>query len=79
MAYIEFDSNKNVVDFLNDFCMWGGSTKTFENFKMYELPEEVANFMQTDAFKGFLIKNGVKLITENDTDFNKILELVFEK
>lgn len=77
MAYIEFGAKEAVSSFLKNFCMWGGSTKTFENYSMYELPEDVMKFMTTETFKGWLLKNDVEFFTENDGKYKEILSEVF--
>lgn len=79
MAYIEFGAKAEVLNFLKNFCIWGGSTKTFENYSMYELPEDVMKFMTTGAFKGWLLKNDVELLTEDGERYNEVLSEVFSR
>ena len=77
MAYIELGAKEAVLSFLKNFCMWGGSTKTFENYSMYELPEDLMKFMTTETFKGWLLKNNVELLTEDNAKYNEVLSEVF--
>jgi hypothetical protein len=78
MAYLEDGVNRKVYDFLIDFGMWGGSTDTYKNYSRYELSEDCVKFMQTPLFKGFLVKNDVKLITSKDVEYKETLKLVYE-
>lgn len=78
MSYLENGTDQKVVDFMNNFCMWGGTTKRFENFNMYELSEETMIFIQSDTCKSFLFKHNVMLMTNNENEFINVLQSVFE-
>ncbi|MEY8352556.1 hypothetical protein AALB39_04275 [Lachnospiraceae bacterium 54-53] len=78
MSYLENGANQKVVDFMDNFCMWGGETKRFKAHNMYELSEEVMMFMQSDTCKSFLFKHNVMLITNKENGFNNALNTVFE-
>lgn len=78
MSYLEHGTNHEVIDFMNNFSMWGGTTKRFENYNMYELSEETMTFIQSDVFKSFLFKHNVMLITNNETEaYDNALQLVW--
>ena len=77
MTYIEVDANRKVFDFLNDFSMWGNSTKTYKNYKMYELSEDCINFMKTPLFNSFLVKNNINLITSDSIQYQETIKLIF--
>ena len=79
MAYIESGAKEEVINFLKNFCMWGGSTKTFDNYSMYELSQDVMKFMTTGTFKGWLLKNDVELYTEDNAKYNEALREVFSQ
>ena len=78
MSYLENGTPQKVVDFMDSFCMWGGTTKRFENYNVYELSEEVMTFLQSKACKSFLFKHNVMLITNNENGFNDVLQSVFK-
>lgn len=78
MSYLENGADQKVVDFMNNFCIWGGTTKRFETHNMYELSEEVMMFIQSNTFKSFLFKHNVMLITNNENGFDNVLQSVFE-
>lgn len=77
ITYIEADANRKVIDFLNDFSMWHGSTKIYKNYKMYELSEDCINFMKTPLFNSFLVKNNVNLITSDSIQYQETIKLIF--
>jgi len=77
MAYIEEGAPAEVIKFLENFSIWGGSTKTYENYEVYELPYNTMKFMITDVFKGWLYKNKVELFTEDHVGYRSVLKEIF--
>jgi len=65
-----------VVEKLKKFSMWGGSTKTYQNHKAYELTEERMHVMQTVEFREFLEEHNVELITDKDDTYDACRELI---
>lgn len=79
MCYLEIDCPWSVNNFMDNFNVWGGSTKIYKNYKMYELSKEVMIFMQSRAFKAFLSESDVKLITNNDLEYKDVIKRVFDQ
>jgi len=77
MAYVEFGAPAEVINFLRNFSIWGGSTKTYENYAMYELPYDTMKFMVTHVFKGWLNRNDVELFTEDHVGYKSVLKEIF--
>ncbi len=74
MSYLEFGSDAAVIKFLEAFSMWFGCTKTYNNYFMYELPEESITLINTYRFKRWLKDIGVELVTSDDENFKEILK-----
>ncbi|WP_342759460.1 hypothetical protein [Kineothrix sedimenti] len=79
MCYLEFECPWSVSNFMDNFNVWGGSTKIYKNYRMFELSEEVMTFIQSPAFKAFLSKSDVKLITNNDLEYNDAIRKVYDQ
>ena len=78
MSYLENGTDQEVINFMNNFCMWGSSTKRFDNYNMYELSEDTMIFIQSNAFECFLAKHNINLITNNNQEvYDNALQLVW--
>lgn len=72
-VFVSDSAVRKVLDFFNDFCMWGGHTKTYNNYYGYEMTEDSINFMKTQTFASFCAKNNIQIINSNNKDYVSML------